>query len=375
MILSVIIPAYNAQRYLEEAILSVLRQSGNRVEILVVDDGSTDETPQIAGAYARRYSNVRLIRTENMGVAHARNVGIKAASGVYIAFLDADDVLCADAYSTQTEQLLASCGYDMISFGYLHSDHTLKYGSLIPETSGSMRSSQPDFVRSASRKSFCSYLYRRGLLKNIRFFEGIRYSEDSVFLYRAARQAKNLLQLDLYWFVYRNNIHSALHRTNGWRFILTDHVTAWHQAGAMSDSAAVQWDCFGMAYAQMAQYLRLGAMSGVPLKQLQTDLRDSKAFQSIAAREGSFWVKTETTKILQSFANNPRITWLKYRFCGLFSETARTLSRAPLLRCLYLRMKYRCKLAPWLLPPLPEPPAIPSIDIEAHPSALVKIIS
>ena len=86
---SVVIPAYNAQRFLAEAIDSVLSQGHNRLEIIVVDDGSTDATATVARGYP---SEVRLLQQENRGIGSARNAGVDAASGDLLAFLDADDV-------------------------------------------------------------------------------------------------------------------------------------------------------------------------------------------------------------------------------------------------------------------------------------------
>lgn len=86
---SVIIPTYNHAAYLREAVDSARRQTAPPFEIIVVDDGSTDETPRILAAYGDR---IRTIRQENQGVAAARNAGLAAARGDYVAFLDSDDI-------------------------------------------------------------------------------------------------------------------------------------------------------------------------------------------------------------------------------------------------------------------------------------------
>ena len=94
---SVIIPAYNAEPFIERAIDSVLSQTYKNVEIIVINDGSTDKTEQKVKAYIEKYENIKLISTENGGVCRARNIGIETASGEYISFLDADDELLPDA--------------------------------------------------------------------------------------------------------------------------------------------------------------------------------------------------------------------------------------------------------------------------------------
>jgi glycosyltransferase involved in cell wall biosynthesis len=88
---SVIMPAYNAERYLHTAVESVLRQTFSDLELLIVDDGSRDGTVRIAEGYAERDSRVRVLRQENAGPGPARNAGFRNARGRYFAFLDSDD--------------------------------------------------------------------------------------------------------------------------------------------------------------------------------------------------------------------------------------------------------------------------------------------
>ncbi|MEP6934035.1 MAG: glycosyltransferase family A protein, partial [Nitrospirota bacterium] len=92
-LVSVIIPCYNHAHFLGEAISSVINQTYPHIEIIVVDDGSTDETAQVAKAY----SNIRYVRQDNFGLSRARNVGLSHSKGAYIVFLDADDCLFHNA--------------------------------------------------------------------------------------------------------------------------------------------------------------------------------------------------------------------------------------------------------------------------------------
>ena len=100
-LVSVIVPAYNASRFIRKALRSAIDQVYSNLEIIVVDDGSDDATPQIVREMARRDGRIRLIQQPNKGVAHARNTAIAHANGTYIAPLDADDVWFAHKIERQ----------------------------------------------------------------------------------------------------------------------------------------------------------------------------------------------------------------------------------------------------------------------------------
>lgn len=352
MVLTIVIPAYNAQRYLRQTLNSVLSQKGRGLEIIVVNDGSTDSTASIAEDYARRYPCIRVISTENRGVSHARNLGIRAAAGDYVGFLDADDVLCADAYTPETEALLSEGTYDLVSFGYMNADHSLHYGRLNPEQNRILLREDPDFLRIANERSFASRLYRRTLLEGLRFFEGIRYAEDSAFSYLAFHRARNVVCFDRYWFLYRNNLHSALHNTHGWTYILTDCIPAWARAAESSGDASGRWDCWGMVYSSMADYIGRSILSGVSLNQLMADMDHCEDYQKVLTLRGQFWTTPETDRLLARLRTAPRWTWLKLRLKGIPLCIAMQLRKTTLLRQMYYRLKYRTPLAPYLPPEL-----------------------
>jgi glycosyltransferase involved in cell wall biosynthesis len=108
-LVSVVIPCYNHARFLSEAIESVLRQEYRPLEIVVIDDGSTDHTAQVAA----RYPSVRYRYQPNAGLAAARNTGISESRGSYVLFLDADDLLCAGALGSAVDVILQNpgCGF------------------------------------------------------------------------------------------------------------------------------------------------------------------------------------------------------------------------------------------------------------------------
>lgn len=103
-LISCIVPVYNGEKYLGEAIESILKQSYRRVEIIVADDGSTDGTASIAARYGEQ---VRYLRQANAGTAAARNLGVRVAKGEFFAFLDADDVWPSDKLDRQMARFQA----------------------------------------------------------------------------------------------------------------------------------------------------------------------------------------------------------------------------------------------------------------------------
>src|ERR1700749_4080106 len=104
-LVSIIIPAYNSAKYLPETIQSALGQTWANKEIINVDDGSTDDSVKVASGYAASNKEIKVTRQENKGAATARNTGLKESKGVYIQFLDADDLLSPTKIETQMNSL------------------------------------------------------------------------------------------------------------------------------------------------------------------------------------------------------------------------------------------------------------------------------
>lgn len=116
-IVSIIMPLYNSSKYIEESILSVINQTFDYWCLYVVDDCSTDNSVSLAQSLAEKDSRIRIIKnSKNVGVAEARNVGIKMAEGKYIAFLDSDDQWSANKLQSQLKAL--ESGYDVVCSNY-----------------------------------------------------------------------------------------------------------------------------------------------------------------------------------------------------------------------------------------------------------------
>lgn len=115
---TVIIPAYQAENYLEKCIESVLMQTWNDLEIILVDDGSTDRTPDICDRYAVEYDNIAVVHQVNKGLSEARNAGIREASGEYVLFLDSDDFWNDPGALQRLAERLELSSADVLNFSY-----------------------------------------------------------------------------------------------------------------------------------------------------------------------------------------------------------------------------------------------------------------
>lgn len=139
-LVSIVIPAYNAEPFIERTLRSALRQTYAALEIIVVDDGSTDRTAAIVTEFARANSRLRMISIPNGGVARARNLGIERSAGAYVAFLDADDLWHPTKVEEQVRALELKGGDDWAACYVLHRginrDDEVLYTSRNPAVSG-----------------------------------------------------------------------------------------------------------------------------------------------------------------------------------------------------------------------------------------------
>jgi glycosyltransferase involved in cell wall biosynthesis len=106
--LSVIVPVYNTEEYLEDCIKSILKQSFKDFELIIVNDGSTDGSSAIINKYAATDSRIVVIDTVNKGVSNARNLGLRAAKGTYVGFVDSDDTIVPDMYQKLIDSIRAN---------------------------------------------------------------------------------------------------------------------------------------------------------------------------------------------------------------------------------------------------------------------------
>ncbi|WWU64839.1 CDP-glycerol glycerophosphotransferase family protein [Clostridium baratii] len=207
---SVIIPVYNVESYLRETLDSIMSQTLKDVEIILVNDGSTDGSQKIIDEYSEKFKNVVSIYQDNAGPGQARNRGIKAATGKYIAFVDSDDLLPEDSLEVRYN-LAEENNADMVVCA------TCMYNG---EETWPVKTHFFEEGPKDIRKNFelfwmmgpCNKLYSTDLIKDLEFPSGINYGEDQVFVTRAYIRAKKIFstQYVAYYYRIRNNPGESL---------------------------------------------------------------------------------------------------------------------------------------------------------------------
>jgi len=183
---SVIVPAYNVERYLPDAVRSVRCQTWKDLELIIVDDGSTDGTGEVAERLASEDERLRVVHKPNGGLSSARNAGIRVARGEYLCFLDADDVFLPDKLQKQVSFLSFFSGCDLVYSDYYLGDHHANPNLL--------QCKSPPAIELTELLSYCNWLTvmcelaRASLLEKIGGFdESLSSSEDWDFWIRASR--------------------------------------------------------------------------------------------------------------------------------------------------------------------------------------------
>lgn len=190
---SIIIPMYNVEAYLEECLESVVNQTLKSIEVILIDDGSIDDTANIAQKYKEKYNFIKTIHQQNKGQGAARNVGIEQALGEYIYFLDSDDYIEIDTmeklYGTANEERLDLILFDGISFSNDYQiDETQKLRYKKKNKYPLIKNGTNVFIELIRNKDYscspCLLFINKTILinNNIRFLEGI-IQEDELFTY------------------------------------------------------------------------------------------------------------------------------------------------------------------------------------------------
>lgn len=237
--ISVIVPVYKVEELLPRCVDSILGQTYEKLEIILVDDGSPDASGKLCDAYAQKDPRIRVIHKENGGLSSARNAGLDVATGEYIAFVDSDDWLVPEAYQGMLGAMKAN-GVKLVCAGRydVDGDTGEKTIGLCPEQNEVISGEEMVgriFTWDHCDSSACDKLYHRSLFENHRYPEGV-VCEDLPVTYRLALEAGKVAMLDkpVYHYYHRSGsittaalsdktFHYSRHTKEIYRYIRENH--------------------------------------------------------------------------------------------------------------------------------------------------------
>lgn len=343
--LYVIIPVYNCEKYLKEAVDSVLAQPFKDIQIVIVNDGSTDTSGGIADAMQEQCDNIIVLHQENQGVSAARNTGIEyviqqdAGLPGYIAFLDADDLWAKDAVDTTVADEMHSSICDLICFGLCHTNQSATRCDIPVVFENKAYTGGLGSVY-AHPLPFGTVFYSVRLLKDndLRFFEGLSYTEDQIFKMQCFYLANKIKSLKKTLYLYRRNQSSVLHsRPTGIPYFISI-INGWSQ----SDIKMYQYkDIYGelreghtlasVYMLEMAQehYEHFGRR-----RRIEAVLKSHSQYAAfLELRENC--VSAEQWKEYQLLKTRPTLFQVKHIIMGIKKVLLRALLRLPAVNRLY----------------------------------------
>ena len=215
--ISVIVPCYNAQRYLNVCLESLRAQKSPEIEMIFIDDGSTDATGEMLDAFAQAEPRASVIHIPNGGVSAARNRGLAMARGRYIAFMDADDALEEDSLSLLYQQAIET-GAQIVSANHTLFDMEKSARVRVevePVTQQPMEIAREIIHMHRIYNNLWNKLYDRALFGGLRLDESVRIGEDALMNLQLFLRARKVAHLDAYTYVYRVHSQSAMAGVKG----------------------------------------------------------------------------------------------------------------------------------------------------------------
>lgn len=204
---SIIVPVYNAEKYLHRCVDSILAQTLTDWECILVDDGSPDGSGAICDAYARQDKRVRVVHKENGGVSSARNLALQSVEGTWLAFLDSDDALYPNALQT----MIDGAEQNHLDLIQCHFNREYEEGQVVAEATDVLTASQyaatENYLTCVTGGVFKTAIVR---LHSLRFDTTVRLGEDQIFLLNYMRHCSRAQRIGDVLYFYRDNESSAV---------------------------------------------------------------------------------------------------------------------------------------------------------------------
>ena len=216
--ISVIVPIYNAEKYLERCVKSLIAQTFHDIEILLIDDGSTDASSILCARLKKEDSRIRILHKPNGGLSSARNAGLLAASGAFIGFVDADDFVEPDMYETLVKNALEN-NADRSGCGYFDSSRPDEISADGKITVLSDKNSIIAYSACGKHNNVWRSVYSKKAIGKIRFDESLVIAEDWLFNYEVSKNISVQADTDKRLYHYESVPDSLMSRLNDKKII------------------------------------------------------------------------------------------------------------------------------------------------------------
>lgn len=219
-VVSVIIPVYNTEKYLDNAIKPFISQNSVPVELILIDDGSTDKSSRICDYYNLHYNNIIVRHIHNAGVSNARNLGLTLASGDFIYFIDSDDIVVFDEFITMYT-CLTTTSSPMVISGFSYCNDIAKNNKI--EDNGRAKvltgtEASEALLKWEVKCCIGSFMLRREIATRFAFNISTKYGEDMEYIHMCMLQCNRITILSGYSVKYRIHTSSAIQKYNLSRF-------------------------------------------------------------------------------------------------------------------------------------------------------------
>lgn len=351
MTLGVVIPVYNGEKYIEQAVSSVLGQPCKDVEIVLIDDGSTDGSLAICEGMAQNDDRITILHQKNRGVSAARNAGINFMRGrvTYLAFLDADDCWVEKAYHEDVRKTLLESEVDILGFSSYFASEDLEWYRVAHQYEAKRICGGIESVWSYGG-TFAAHFYRAALLDEheIRFSIGLRGNEDAIFIFQCLLCARHIQYTAPFLYIYRRNTDSvthvekvksgsAGHIASGW-----DNTAQWvrqHVQALKEQGPPGILMCERVAGARLLEDARRLCEGGVSGKKMRTEIGGHPCHRYMVvlrAEDLAPWQRGD----LDLYRSRPRLFAIKYRIHGSMIRMMRVCLRFPVLERIWERKRF-----------------------------------
>ena len=297
-LVSVIVPVYNVEKYLPECIDSIVNQKYTNLEILLIDDGSTDNSGKICDEWVQKDGRIRVIHKENKGVSEARNTGIKECKGQLIGFVDADDWVEPEMYSILVDKL-AESGADIVMCSF----YLYLPGQKNPIAKGLLNAESSDYdetvywliKKNGYIPSLWNKIFRREVVfqnnQTILMDRNLSCGEDAIWLYKALKRSQKTVCIPQVLYHYRSREDSITKRKTLTKEVMSLLDSAEQTLKFLPSSAKVQCIVKGSIYNSVYE-LKIIAY-------ITKDKHNYHMIQEYLHRFHTDWIKSKEIKAIR----------------------------------------------------------------------------